>query len=160
MLKIYHTPGTRAYRVIWTCEELGVPYEIVPVDFSAAYRSSPEWRRMNPVGKVPVMEVGDLRMFESGAMVLHLLNRYGDGRLQPAMDDDAHGVLLQWCWFAEATFGRATGEMANHKRAFAGAWKADAMEEMAGRARACVSALDEALSRTPYLVGDSFTASS
>ena len=42
MLKIYHAPATRAFRVIWVCEELAIPYEIVPVDFSPAYRASPE----------------------------------------------------------------------------------------------------------------------
>ena len=55
MLNIYHSTGTRGFRVIWVCEELGVPYEINPVDFSADYRASPEWRALNPVGKVPVM---------------------------------------------------------------------------------------------------------
>ena len=44
MLKIYHSPGTRGFRVMWVCEELGVPYEIHPVDFSADYRRTPEWQ--------------------------------------------------------------------------------------------------------------------
>ena len=60
MLKIYHSPGTRGFRVIWVCEELSVPYEIVPVDFSAEYRATREWRALNPVGKVPVMVDGCL----------------------------------------------------------------------------------------------------
>ena len=64
MLKIYHAPATRAFRVIWVCEELHIPYEIVPVDFSPAYRATPEWRAMNPVGKVPVMTDGALKMFD------------------------------------------------------------------------------------------------
>ena len=55
MIKIFHVPGTRSVRVIWTCEELGLPYEVIPVDFSMAYRSSQEWRSLNPVGKVPVI---------------------------------------------------------------------------------------------------------
>ena len=47
MLKICHSPGTRGFRVIWVCEELSVPYEIVPVNFAAEYRASPEWRALN-----------------------------------------------------------------------------------------------------------------
>ena len=39
MLKIYHSPGTRGFRVIWACEELGVPYEIEPVDFGRKSRA-------------------------------------------------------------------------------------------------------------------------
>ena len=60
MLTIYHAPGTRGFRLIWLCEELDHPYEVVKVDFSAEYRASPEWRRMNPVGKVPAMTDGDV----------------------------------------------------------------------------------------------------
>ena len=96
MLKIYHSKGTRAFRVIWACEELGVPYEVVSVDFSAEYRTSPTWRAMNPVGKVPVMTDGDMKMFESCAMMQYVLDRYGDGRLQPARADAAYPHYLQW----------------------------------------------------------------
>ncbi len=158
MIVIHHAPGTRGFRVVWLCEELGLPYALEKVDFSSEYRASPEWRRMNPVGKVPVMTDGDFRMFESGAMVQYLLARYGEGRLEPGRDGTDHGIYLQWCWFAEATFGRATGEIANHKRAFAAAPRADAIEEMRDRARACVRALDQAVADRRYLLGEPFTA--
>ncbi|MCP5155539.1 MAG: glutathione S-transferase family protein [Ectothiorhodospiraceae bacterium] len=158
MLTIHHAPGTRGFRVIWLCEELGHPYRVEKVDFSAAYRASPEWRRMNPVGKVPVMVDGEVTIFESGAMVQHILDHHGHGRLQPPRDDPGHALFLQWCWFAEATFGRATGELANHKRAFAGALKDDVMAEMRDRARSCLAALDQALATRTYLVGETFTA--
>ncbi len=55
MIEIYHVPGTRSVRVIWLCEELGVPYEKIDVDFSPEFRASAQWRRLNPVGKIPVM---------------------------------------------------------------------------------------------------------
>ena len=83
MIKIYHVAGTRGLRAIWTCEELSIPYEIEVVNFDPQYRASPEWRSINPVGKVPAMSDGDLVMFESGAMVQYLVDRYGNGRLQP-----------------------------------------------------------------------------
>ena len=51
------------------CEELSAPYEIVPVNFAAEYRSTPEWRALNTVGKVPVIVDGDMSMFESYAMM-------------------------------------------------------------------------------------------
>lgn len=77
---------------------------------------------------------------------------------QPPRGSSAHAGFLQWCWFAEATFGRATGEMANHKRAFAGALKEDALAEMAERTRACLHAVDAALDGKAYLCGEDFTA--
>ena len=66
MLKIYHVPGTRSTRIIWLCEELGLPLQIETVSFSPDFRLSEEWLKKNPVGKVPVLEDGDLMMFESG----------------------------------------------------------------------------------------------
>jgi glutathione S-transferase len=158
MLTIHHAPGTRGFRLIWLCEELALPYALEKVDFSAEHRATPQWRRMNPVGKVPAMADGDFVMFESGAMVQYLLERYGEGRLQPSRTDTAYGTFLQWCWFAEATFGRATGEIANHKRAFAVQPRADAIEEMRGRARVCMQALEQAVTGRRYLLGELFTA--
>ncbi|MGI9335033.1 MAG: glutathione S-transferase family protein [Gammaproteobacteria bacterium] len=158
MIKIYHAPGTRGYRVIWLCEELGTPYRVEPVDMSPAYRSSPEWRRMNPVGKVPVMTDGELTLFESGAMLQYVLDRYGGGRLQPARGTAAHGLYLQWCWFAEATFARPLGEMVNHRRAFPGQEVPAVIDEMAGRARLCLEAVERALAANSHLLGDAFCA--
>lgn len=157
MLKIYHFPGTRGFRVIWVCEELSVPYEIVPVNFAAEYRASPEWRALSPVGKVPVMTDGDMTMFESCAMMQYVLDRYGDGRLQPAKDDPTYAHYLQWCWFAEATFARPLGEIVNHRREFKPELY-DVVAEMKSRATACVAALDAALSDRDYLLGDTLSA--
>jgi len=158
MIEIYHVPGTRGVRPIWTCEELGIPYRVVPVDFSAAYRASAEWRRMNPVGKVPVLADGDLILFESGAMVQYLLDRYGDGRLQPPRATLDHARYLQWSWFAEATFARPLGEIVNHRRVFAEADRSPAaIEEMRARTWLCVAALEGALTGRDWLVGDGLT---
>ena len=157
MLKIYHSPQTRGFRVIWLCEELSVPYEIVPVNFAAEYRATQEWRAFNPVGKVPVMTDGDMTMFESCAMMQYVLDRYGDGRLQPGRDDPGYAHYLQWSWFAEATFARPLGEIVNHRREFDPELDA-VVAEMKSRATACVAALDAALSDRAYLLGDTMCA--
>ena len=159
MIRIYHAPGTRSIRVMWLCEELGLEYEVVAVDFSAEYRASPEWRRLNPVGKVPVLIDADLTMFESGAMLQYLLDRYGDGRLQPEAGTPEHAIYLQWCWFAESTFARPLGEIVNHRRALPEAEQSDAaIAEMQERSRLCIQALDPVLADRPYLLGETFSA--
>ena len=157
MLKIYHSPGTRGFRVIWVCEELGVPYEVEPVDFSAKNRARPEWRVMNPVGKVPVMTDGDMKMFESCAMMQFVLDRYGDGKLQPAKDNPTYAHYLQWSWFAEATFARPLGEIVNHRREFKPELH-NVVAEMKSRATAAVHAIDAAVVDRPYLLGDKMSA--
>jgi glutathione S-transferase len=162
MIEIYHVPGTRGMRPIWLCAELGLDYRVIDVDFSASYRSSPEWRRMNPVGKVPVMvdsESPDLTIFESGAMVQYLLDRYGKGQLQPQPGTPDHALYLQWSWFAEATFARPLGEIVNHLREFPGEQTSEAaIEEMRNRARLCVTAVNDVLQKRDYIVGNKFSA--
>lgn len=158
MIQVYHAPITRSIRVIWTCEEMGLDYEVIPVDFSTEYRATPEWRALNPVGKVPVMIDGDLTMFESGAMVQYLLDRYGNGRLQPKPGTHGHAIFLQWCWFGESTFARPLGEIVNHRREFPGNESEAAIAEMQNRAWLCVEAIDAVVSNQDYLLGDSFSA--
>ena len=162
MIEIYHAPLTRGIRPIWICEELGLEYTVVPVDFSAEYRASAAWRRMNPVGKVPVLVDGGLTMFESGAMVQYLVDRYGGGdrpALQPEPGTSEHALYLQWSWFAESTFARPLGEIVNHRRVFAeGERNEAAMAEMRERSRLCVTALEDAVADSTWILGETFSA--
>ena len=159
MLKIYHVTGTRGTRVIWLCEELGHPYEVEKISFAADFRASPEWRALNPVGKVPVMTDGDITMFESGAMVDYVLARYGEGRLVPPVDTPEYAAYLQWNWFAEATLSRPLGEIVNHGREFPDDARIDAVvDEMANRSVVCLQAVADAVQDQPYILGDEFTA--
>ena len=165
MLTIYHVPGTRGVRAIWLCEELALPYTVEAVDFSPEFRASDSWRAMNPVGKVPVLRdsehssTDDFLMFESGAMVQYILDRYGNGQLQPAAGTPEHGTYLQWCWFAEATFARPLGEIVNHGREFPGAKRIDSVvTEMQNRAQLCAQALGDAMTDRTFILGERFTA--
>jgi len=159
MIKIYHVPLTRSLRPIWLCEELGLGYEIIPVDFSAEYRASEEWRNINPVGKVPSMTDGVLTMMESGAMLQYLLDRYAPGRLQPQQGTAEHAIYLQWSWFAESTFARPLGEIVNHKRQFPGSKSIQAvMDEMADRATLCMQAVAAETQNKAHICGSEFSA--
>lgn len=159
MIKICCAPVTRSIRVVWLCEELELPYAAVWIDYSLAYRNSPEYRRLNPVGKVPAMTDGDLVMFESGAMLEYLLERYGNGRLRPPPGTPASARYLQWSWFAEASFMRPLSDMAQHAFVRPEPERIPAMVED-GRIRAtqCLDAVDAALAGGGYLVNDTFTA--
>ncbi len=159
MLQIYHAPMTRSLRVIWLCEELALPYEAVAVDFSPEYRATPQWRALSPTGKVPVMVDNGITMFESGAMVQHLLNCYGQGRLEPTPCTEAHAHFLQWCWFGESTLARPLGEIVNHKREFPGNANISAvLTEMADRVEVSLHAVAGATQKSKWLIGDTFNA--
>jgi glutathione S-transferase len=156
MLKIYHVHGTRSVRPIWLCYELDLPVEVAPVDFSAAYRNSQEWRAISPAGKVPAMTDGDMTMFESGAMVDYILERYGNGRLRPAPGTAESAIHHQWCWFSEATLARPLGinRMLRNKAQSSN----DLATEAEQKARECLKVVDTAVSSRDYLLGAQFGA--
>ena len=164
MITIYHVPRTRSARVLWLCEELGLPYDVVPVDFSPEYRKSPEWRRLNPIGKVPAMTDVDadgnrFTMIESGAMVHYLLERYGDGRLQPAPGTPESARFLQWSWFAEASLARPLGDMVHHRLLKPEAERIPAVvEDGRERAEICLDAAEAALEDRDFLLGSELSA--
>lgn len=159
MIKIYHVPRTRGIRAIWALEELGLPYEVEIIDFGAEFRASPAWRSKNPTGKVPAMEDDDFTMFESGAMVQYLLDKYGHGQLQPEIGTQDHARYLQWSWFAESTFARPLGEIVNHRRAIPQESQSEiAILEMQDRAHTCLAAVDQHMTSNSYLLGDAFSA--
>jgi len=100
MLKVYHAARTRSIRILWLLEELGLPYEIEKVAFTP--KPMP-FGQSAPFGKVPALSDGDMTMFESGAMVEYILERYGNGRLAPAVGHGDRPAYLQWLHFAEST---------------------------------------------------------
>lgn len=158
MLTIYHAPNTRSVRVIWLCEELSLPYQVNMIDFSAEYRATPEWRALSPTGKVPVMTDGDITMFESGAMMDYILERYGNGRLRPSGNPTLLAKYLQWHWFAEATLARPLGEIVNHGREFPGeARLPEVVNEMANRAAVCLQAVADHVEEQEFLVNNEFS---
>ena len=158
-MKIYHVKGTRSIRVIWLCEELGIPCEVETVDFSPAFRNTPAWREKSPTGKVPVLEDGDLTMFESGAMVQYVQDRYGKGRLQPDAGSAQSALFLQWCWFAEATFARPLGDIVHHTVFKPEAERIPAVVvDARGRALTCLDAVNGTVESNTFLLGNEFTA--
>ena len=158
-MKVYHVSGSRSVRVIWLCEELGLPCEVETIDFSPAFRATPAWRAKNPTGKVPVLDDDGFTIYESGAMVQYILTRYGNGRLQPTEGWGEGAKFLQWCWFAEATFARPLGDIMHHTVFKPEAERIPAVvADARQRALVCLDAVDAAVADSAYLLGDDFTA--
>lgn len=100
-MKIYYAPNTRAVRIVWLCEELGIDYELEPFTLGDPRMRAPEYLAIHPLGRVPVLEDGEIRIFESGAIVEYVLAKYGDGRLVPDTSTPAFADYLQWLHYAE-----------------------------------------------------------
>ena len=76
MLKVHFVAGTRAGRVVWLLEELGLEYEVNIMPFTKEGLKSPEHRSRHALGRVPVLEDGDISIFESGAIIDYVLERH------------------------------------------------------------------------------------
>lgn len=158
-MKVFHVPGTRSIRVIWLCHELDVPIDVETIPrFDAAFKASPEWRAKSPTGKVPVLEDGAITMYESGAMVAYILDRYGPGDLVPS-DPDQLAMYHQWCWFAEATFARPLGDIIHNTVIKAPEDRIPAIvPDATHRARLCLDGIEACLATRTHLLGDDFSA--
>ncbi|MEM9436697.1 MAG: glutathione S-transferase family protein [Pseudomonadota bacterium] len=101
MLKLYFTHKTRSGRVVWLLEELGLKYDLVKLEFSKEGLKSPEHRKRHPLGRVPVLEDGDVMIYESGAIIDYILERHAPGTLKPAVDAPEFPYYLQWFHYVE-----------------------------------------------------------
>jgi glutathione S-transferase len=154
-VKIFGIPKSRAFRCLWAAEEAGVPYEVVATDFATGVKS-PAFAAVNPNAKIPAMQDGDLTMWESLAINLHLL-RKGNSGLVPAGDGlsqiemwtlwtatEVEPNQMQWAY---NTFMRAPDQR-DPKAAEAGA----------AALRQRLAVLERVLADRDYLLGSTFTA--
>ena len=102
MLTLYYAPQTRASRIVWMLEELGQPFELKLVDIRAGAQHQAEYRRINPMGKVPALADGDTLVWESGAICTYLADRYPAASLAPGINDARRGDYLKWMFFASS----------------------------------------------------------
>lgn len=105
-IKLYSWPRSSGTRVAWALEELGAPYEYVELDPKKHEHRSPKYLVVNPHGKVPALVDGDQTFFESGAILLHLGNKYGvEKNLWPAGGGQARADAISWTVWAMTELG-------------------------------------------------------
>jgi glutathione S-transferase len=158
MITLYHSRLSRSVRVRWLLEELGVPYQIAALEFSPASLRSAEHLARHPLGQVPVIEDDGLVLFESGAILQHIMERHGDGGLLPPAGTAERSLCWQWFHFGETAVGRYFGDIvrSHHRKTEAERVPsviAEARERFAGSVRVIESALGD----RPYLLGDRFS---
>ncbi|MGA9383339.1 MAG: glutathione S-transferase family protein [Phormidium sp.] len=137
MLKLYGGAFSRAAIVKWYLEELSVPFEFVLLDMKNGEHKQPEYLAINPVGKVPAIVEGDFQLWESGAILLYLAEKYGNLPNSP----EYKATLAQWVLFANGTLGPGVFVEANRDR------------EMPR----LMTALNSILTNKPFLLGEEFT---
>jgi glutathione S-transferase len=101
MLKLHFAPNSRAVRSLWLLEELGLEYELNRMDFHPKDLKSDAHRARHPLGRIPVLEDGDITLWESGAIAEYILERHKNGGLKPSSDAPNYPIYLQWFHYCE-----------------------------------------------------------
>ena len=158
MLTVHHLRRSQSERIVWLCEELGVPYELTIHDRDPVTRlSPPALKALHPLGAAPVIVDGDLLLAESGAIIDYLIARYGDGRLQLAPTHPDFAQYLYWYHFANSNLQPVMGRNMVLRRV-----PLPADEPMVvstrGRLELALQLLDDRLKNVDWLAGSEFTA--
>ncbi len=158
MLTIHHLEKSQSERIIWLCEELGLPYRIeryardpvtilAPAAFKARF----------PVGAAPVITDGDLVLAESAAIMEYLLARHGGHDLVPAPEAPGFAEYLYWFHFTNGTLQPVMGRNMILRRLELPADNPVLLNSK-GRLDLALGHVETRLGQTRYLAGDSFSA--
>jgi glutathione S-transferase len=157
MLTIHHLAVSQSERIVWLCEELEIPYELVRYEREPTYAAPPAFKALHPAGTAPTITDGAVTLAESGAVIEYILALYGDGRLVVAKDDPEFVNYLFWFHFAGGSMmpsalvgvvlnSLAVGEGNHFSRA------------VVARGDLGCSMMEARLGSVPFLAGGRFTA--
>jgi glutathione S-transferase len=112
-MKLYEFGPTRSIRVRWTLQEVGADFEPIRVNLVTGEHRRPEFLKINPAGKIPVLVDGDLVLTESVAIVLYLAEKYPDKRLLPTGFNE-RAQANRWLLFAATELEQPLWRIARH----------------------------------------------
>jgi glutathione S-transferase len=158
MLKIHHLGHSQSERIVWLCEELGVPYELEKHARDPVTRlSPPELKARHPLGAAPLIEVDGMLLAESAAIVEFILARHGRGRLQHGPDHPAFASYLYWFHFANGNLQPAIGRSMIVGRCGL-ASDHPVQKTVEARLDTVIALIEARLAHNDYLAGSEFTA--
>ncbi|RUO33771.1 glutathione S-transferase [Aliidiomarina soli] len=151
-LIFYTNPESRARIVRRMLEEVGVPYTTKVLNYKGEMKT-PEYLKINPLGKVPAIQHGDLVVTETAAICAYLADQFAEKNLAPPIDSPQRGTYYRWLFFAAGPLEMAT-------TAKACGWNLDENRQMIGSGTHddIVAALELAISKGPFICGEQFTA--
>ena len=156
-LRIYGIARTRAFRPLWIATELGLDFEHLPIEIGDAGARTPEFLKLNPNGRLPVIIDDGFALSESLAITLYLAKKHSYGKLYP---DTLHEEARTWQWtmWALAEVDRGVNIWSLHAVRLPPEERDAAKREEALKVLASpFKVLDAALAQQPYLIGDDFT---
>lgn len=151
MLTLYHNPQSRSAVAHTMLHEIGEPFEIVPIDLQKGEQKSPEFLKINPMGKIPVLRDDDVIVSETPAILSYLADKYPAAGLAPAITSPDRARYLRWMFFYGSVFEPACIDLS---------LKRETPASMAGwgRPEEALDALSAALTPGPWILGDTYSA--
>jgi glutathione S-transferase len=152
-LVLYTNPQSRGRVARWMLEEVGQPYKTELLDYASTLKA-PAFLAINPMGKVPALRHGDTVVTENAAICAYLADAFPQANLAPPPGDRLRGPYYRWMFF---TAGPVEYAVTNKALGFTVPPERERMIGYGTVAQA-LDTLEAAVSRTPYLAGDNFTA--
>jgi len=161
MYRLFYAPGSAAMAPHAVLEEIGAKHELVPVDLQKKAHQKPEYLKLNPKGRVPVLVDGDFVLTESAAIIMHLADRHPEAKLAPALGTPLRAHWYQWLLYLSNTLQPAFLEYFYPERSFPDA--PNTQQQLKGSAERRLAGMfiyidAELATRGPYLLGDTFSA--
>lgn len=154
---VHHLGKSQSERIVWLCEELGIPYELKVYDRDPVTRlAPPDYKALHPIGAAPVITDGEVVLAESGAIVEYIVAKHGKGRLVLAPDHPDFAQFLFWFHFANGTLQPATGRsmiLARLKLPDDNV----ILRAMKGRLDLALGLVEARLAKMAFLAGSTFT---
>jgi glutathione S-transferase len=159
MYKLYYYPGNANLAPHMVLEEAGAPHELVLVDRNKNAQKRPDYLKLNPNGRIPTLVDGELVMFESAAICLHLLDKHPEAKLAPAVGTDDRAHFYKWLIYLTNTIQTEFLTFYYPERHTTDSTAIASVKAMADR-RLCemFQIVDKALEDRPYLAGERVSA--
>ena len=156
MIDLYSSATPNGHKVSVMLEELGIEYNLIPINLSTAEQKQPSFLAMNPNGRIPVIvdrANDDFVVFESGAILIYLGEKFGQFYPQ---DPKLRSRTLQWLMFQMGGIGPMMGQANVFYRYFPEKIQ-PAIDRYQKECRRLFEVLNTRLEQSEYLAGDEFT---
>ncbi len=158
MKQLYGMPQTRSFRALWALEEAGAEYEYQVVNLGKGEGQTPEFQKLNPGGKLPVLVDGDLVLTESAAICSYIADCYPDKGLIPGVGTAARAMYNQWCFFVLSELEQPLWTISKHKFALPKEYRVrEVIDTAVFEFHRAARVLEAGLAGREYLVGAQFT---
>lgn len=152
--KIYGVSGSRAIRSLWAIEETGIEYEHEPIHFFNDSKTD-TYLAVNPNGRIPALQDGDLTLFESMAINLYLTRKYAPDLYPASPEDEARA--MQWSVWAISEIEPLQMQIVIQKFFNRDNMDQTIIDTASDSLQRPLKVLEDYLGGTRYLLGDSFT---